>query len=96
MTDQLILERLQKIEASLDRVNAPKEYMDINGAAYFTSFEVSTLYSYVNQRKIPFMKKNGKLVFKREVLARWLEEDSFEPDSSKKRSVGAKKVNIRM
>jgi predicted DNA-binding transcriptional regulator AlpA len=105
-TDQIILDKLQKIEDLIQErfqkiealliVSHSKEYMDINEAAQFTPFEVSTLYSYVNKRKIPFIKKNGKLVFKREVLARWLEEDSFEPNNSSKKTVGQKSVKIRL
>lgn len=51
-------------------------------AAILLCVKVSTLYSWVHKRKIPFRKHGSKLVFSRESLLVWGEGCSIKPESS--------------
>lgn len=50
------------------------EVLSIKQAAEFLSLSTSTLYTYVNLRKIPFSKRNGKLYFLKSSLLKWIKE----------------------
>ena len=48
-------------------------------AAEFLSVKLSTIYAWVHQRKIPYLKLGRCLRFSPTVLQRWLEELAVEP-----------------
>lgn len=70
MIRQVIREEIRK---------AHSEYMTIQEAAAFTKFSTSSLYNYVSTRRIPHLKRDGKVLFKRSALISWLEEEQHTP-----------------
>lgn len=50
------------------------DVMTIKQTAEYLGLSVSTLYSYVNKRQIPFSKRNGTLYFLRESLLQWIKD----------------------
>ena len=48
------------------------EIMNAIQTASLLDVSISTLYSYVHYKKIPFLKKFGKLYFKRSEIMEWL------------------------
>jgi predicted DNA-binding transcriptional regulator AlpA len=48
------------------------EIMDIKEAAQLTHFSVPTLYTYVCRRKVPYLKRTGRILFDRAELLAWL------------------------
>ena len=53
-----------------------KRYLNIREASRFTGYAVQTLYVWVSQRRIPHVKKGGRLRFDLEALESWMKEDS--------------------
>lgn len=53
--------------------------MNIKEASAYTGFSVHTLYGWTSQRRIPFIKKGGRLRFDKWKLDEWMREDSHEP-----------------
>jgi len=69
----LIAETRDQIQLDIEMSKKP----DIGGlelASEVTGFQPQTLYKYVQDRKIPFMKKGGKLFFSRSDLENWIKE----------------------
>lgn len=56
-------------------------YLTIEEAAALTRFSKSSLYTYVNQRRMPFIKREGKLLFKQSELIKWLDNGTVAPIS---------------
>lgn len=54
-------------------------YLTINEAAILTKFSKSSLYTYVNQRRVPFIKREGKVLFKQSELIKWLDSGTVAP-----------------
>ena len=50
-------------------------WLTIDQAAAYIGFAKGTLYHWVNQRQIPFVKKGRSLRFDRLVLDEWMERD---------------------
>jgi predicted DNA-binding transcriptional regulator AlpA len=50
------------------------EVMTIKQTSVFLGLSVSTIYTYVSKRRIPYSKRNGALFFLRESLLRWIKE----------------------
>lgn len=61
--------------------NSSEEVFDIEGAARFLKCGTSTLYHYVCQRKIPFIKLGTRTLFKRSDLLSWLDRYRREPEN---------------
>jgi excisionase family DNA binding protein len=57
----------------------PQRLMTIQEAAEFLAVSVSTLYGWVWQRKIPFVKVGRALRFERADLDRFVQTNRFEP-----------------
>ena len=57
---------------------APR-WLTIDQAAQYTGFAKSTLYHMVSDRRIPFIKKGGRLRFDKEKLDAWMAEGTNEP-----------------
>jgi excisionase family DNA binding protein len=71
VADALSAERQEKNgQKEYERMSVQRlvEYLDTCG--YITT--VTTVYSYVHQKKIPFIKVNGKLIFERRQVDAWL------------------------
>lgn len=49
-----------------------KPVLTIDQVAAYTGYAKNTIYSLVNQRKIPFSKPGGKLMFERKKIDKWL------------------------
>jgi len=50
------------------------EILNIEQAAELLHLTRSTVYSYTHLRKLPFIKKSGKLLFRRSVLMEWMDQ----------------------
>jgi excisionase family DNA binding protein len=74
-----ILERIKSLEKKIEllpfRRDHPEheEYLTILQAGALTKFSVGTIYKYVSEKSIPFVKKGSKVLFKRSELQKWLE-----------------------
>ena len=77
---QAVLLGLQNVSSPLPQANAngleTKEYLNVSEAANYTCLAKQTIYQKVWTRTIPFIKKGGRLIFKRQDLIAWLEEDN--------------------
>ncbi|MBN2395370.1 MAG: helix-turn-helix domain-containing protein [Candidatus Atribacteria bacterium] len=62
--------------------NNKKKWLTLNELCYEFSFKASTVYGWVMQRRIPFVKKGKSLLFDREQIESWL--------------IQSKKVNLLM
>lgn len=54
-----------------------KKLLNVKELADFLNIKVSTLYSWVNQKKIPYVKIGHVVRFKREEIEKWLEDRSI-------------------
>jgi len=54
-----------------------KRLLNIDEVSYFTGISKGTLYNWVSQRKIPFVKCNGLLRFDVEDIERWIEDNKI-------------------
>ena len=80
----LINQRLQYIENLLIdlkhypnshfNVEEKDEFLDIKSAAFFIKLSVPSLYRLCNEKKIPNLKKSGKILFSKEELINWAKE----------------------
>ena len=52
-----------------------KRYLNVKEVSAYTGFAVQTIYDWVHQRKIPFVKK-GRLRFDKHELDKWMDDDS--------------------
>lgn len=55
------------------------DVLTIREAAELTRLKTSTLYSYVESRKIPFLKVGSRVLFEKEVLNKWLVSHRVSP-----------------
>jgi excisionase family DNA binding protein len=53
-----------------------KQLIDIKKLSQMTSFSVSTLYAWVNQRRIPFIKFGHRIRFDLQQIDSWIEENA--------------------
>jgi len=77
-----ISERLLNIENILSQKSSPElkdELLTIEQAADFLSLSKFTVYTLVNQRQIPFMKKSKRLYFSKDELLTWLKSSTRKP-----------------
>ena len=59
--------------------NSSDDVFDIESAARFLKCGTSTLYHYVCNKKIPFIKMGSRTLFKRSDLVSWLDRYRQEP-----------------
>ena len=69
--DEIIIERLDRIEKKLDG-NLSNRYFDIIEASAYTSLSVSTLRRYILKGELKCSRKLGKILFKESDIDRWL------------------------
>jgi len=53
--------------------------LSINQTAEILNLKVPTLYRWVHEKKIPFVKMGNKLRFKQEEITEFIEKNSFKP-----------------
>ncbi len=78
MSDYQYRELMQRIE-KLEQENP--EYMTVREASKFTLFSESTLYSLTSKRKIEHIKRDGKILFVKADLIKWMEEGKIRKES---------------
>lgn len=67
-------EHLQS-QSLLNSLNEGDDIIDIDGASRLTHYSKATIYSYVAKLKIPFFKKDRKLLFSKKALLDWIKND---------------------
>lgn len=73
MVEYQILERLKRIENSLDNINQ-KKWLDINGAIKYLDCGKSTISRAIKRGELKVSKQLGKRMFKSEWLDSFLEK----------------------
>jgi excisionase family DNA binding protein len=53
-------------------------YLDIRGAATYLSRSPRALYTLVHERRIPFIKQGGRVMFDRVALDRWMNASAID------------------
>jgi len=69
--ENIIIERLNRIENKIDG-NTSNRYFDIIEASAYTSLSVSTLRRYISRGELKCSRKLGKILFKKSEIDRWL------------------------
>lgn len=59
---------------ALPQPKPQKIYLTIPEVCELTGMARQTIYGLTHQKKIPHLKRNGKLLFNREEILRWIEE----------------------
>lgn len=80
LIQQAVHQGLQNLGSTLlvaetTRLNA-KEYLNVTEAAEYTRLAKQTVYQKVSMRTIPFIKKGGRVIFRRSELQNWMNEGS--------------------
>jgi endonuclease III-like uncharacterized protein len=88
-----VLQKLERLSAQMEKapqkeqermpVQKLVEYLALQG--YYTT--ITTIYSYVNQKKIPYSKINRKLIFERKQIDVWLKENGKHIKTSKNKII---------
>ena len=55
---------------------SPKDLWTVKQVSDYTAYKTSTIYAFVNQEKIPYIKLNGRLFFDKEAIDQWLRVES--------------------
>src|SRR6187549_1719192 len=78
---QLILQRLNTIEALINNLSNPEsegteivQVLNFDQASNYLSLSKSTLYKMTSERNIPHFKRGKRVYFKRNELENWLTE----------------------
>jgi excisionase family DNA binding protein len=61
-----------------EKISKQKQLLDMNEASEFLGISKSTLYEWVIQKKVPFVKVGRLTKFKKEALDTWLEQRTHE------------------
>lgn len=77
--ESLLLQVLEK--DGKGEVENMKKIMSITEVADYLNLSRSCIYSYVNDKKIPFNKRGGKLYFFREELDNWVKDGRIKTDA---------------
>ena len=57
-----------------------KKFMDIKELSVMTGVTMTTIYNWVSQRRIPYVKFGRLVKFDTEKINRWIEEHAIEPE----------------
>lgn len=74
---ELILERLDRIEKSIEQLSANgplaniNNPMDVKDLSAYLKISASTIYKFTSTRSIPYYKNGKRLFFKREEINDW-------------------------
>jgi len=63
----------------MEEVSAEEELVEPEAAAKILTVKTITVYKWVSERKIPFVKVGGALRFRRSALRDWLRQREFIP-----------------
>ncbi|HZC80104.1 MAG TPA: helix-turn-helix domain-containing protein [Nitrospiraceae bacterium] len=74
-----------RVATSPETVSMPSAYWDVKELSHYLHIKRSTLYAWVAQRKIPCVKINGLIRFRRDEIECWVE--SFRPQQPTPSSV---------
>jgi excisionase family DNA binding protein len=55
-----------------------KRYLNIYELSEYIGYSVHTIYGWASQRRIPYIKKGGRLRFDREQIDIWMQEDLYD------------------
>ena len=58
---------------------AGQRLLSISQAAYYLGISRHTLYGWVSQKRIPYVKVGRRTMFDKKALDKWVEEKSVEP-----------------
>lgn len=61
-----------------EKISKQKQLLDMNETAEYLGISKSTLYEWVIQKKVPFVKVGRLTKFKKEALDTWLEQRTHE------------------
>lgn len=92
-TEELIAEIRAIVRQEMK--SQPKEFLTVKEAAELTRFSKGTIYNMVQERKIPFIKPEGKLLFVYDDLVEWLTSKAKAPVSEERQYLGGKSISIR-
>lgn len=75
--------RLARIEAVLTAVPRPadKRVMNVDEVAAFTGYAKKYIYHLTGAHRIPHYKRDGKIVFMRDEITKWLRETKIRTDA---------------
>jgi hypothetical protein len=74
----------------------PQKFGGVSLASEVTTYTPATIYKMCSLRQIPFFKRNGKLIFSRENLERWLTENPVDTiDDEALRKSNQKKISTK-
>ena len=62
--------------------------LNIGQAADLLGLKVKTIYTYVCQRRIPFVKLGARVLFEPDKLEKWVHNNAFEPLATSSHSRG--------
>jgi excisionase family DNA binding protein len=75
---ELILERLDRIEKTIEQLSANgplaniNDPMDVKDLSAYLKISASTIYKFTSTRSIPYYKNGKRLFFKREEINDWI------------------------
>lgn len=87
LVQKAVTEGIYKSQLVSDEPNAPKEFLNFKEAAAFLDLTESTLYSYTSRKKIPFIKRTRKLIFRKTDLIEWLNSGHIDSLENYKKSI---------
>lgn len=67
-------------EGEMNRKNTDRLLLNIRELADLTGLSVYTLYSWINQKKIPYVKMGRLVRFERRKIEEWIEENSVKEE----------------
>ncbi len=73
-----ITEKLDTIIKLLNRFDRP--HLGVIEASEYLGIGVSTIYTFVNKRQIPFYKPKGRLYFRKNELDEWIFQNRYSTD----------------
>ena len=56
------------------KINPVKKWLSLRDVSVYTGYKAPTLYKYVQEKKIPYYKRNGKLMFLKSDIDSWMNE----------------------
>lgn len=97
-----IEERLNRIEKLLDeqKSTASKKMMNVDEVSAYTGYVKRYIYHLTGEKRIPHYKRGGKLMFDRDEIDRWLQEnrvkteDEVEREAQRICSIGFRKQDL--
>ena len=70
------VDRALKPKQTPFQAKSPKLLWTVKQVSDYTAYKTSTIYAFVNQNKIPYIKLNGRLFFDKKVIDQWMVGES--------------------